>query len=115
MSTIHEGPSVPWWLHLPWMPMPETPSELARAHPVCYQVVCAPGDATTYTVMIADWSGRGTMELGTCTHAGQVLSGAGLQGSVECAAPAQVCNVQPAVHTSAGAHRKAKGSQHLHI
>lgn len=76
------------------------PSDYVSKRPACYEVDCAPS-GRSYGVSVADVAGPAgaTLRVGTCTAEGQVLGGPPFQGVITCAAPAEVCQVVPTIHT----------------
>jgi len=74
--------------------------DFSRPMPACYEVECA-ADRASYAVKASMEPGPGSRELGTCWNSGQELTADGFEGSVTCAAPEEICQVQPANHVSA--------------
>jgi leishmanolysin-like peptidase len=69
--------------------------------PACYHVECAP-DKKSYVVKASKESGKhGLREIGRCSASGQELRVRGFEGSVACAAPEEICQVEKAAHVSA--------------
>lgn len=72
---------------------PAEPADFASVLPACYQISCN-AQNNAYDIMMSNLDG-GVVSLGTCTQAGQVLTTTGLNGQVNCVAPAEFCGVMP--------------------
>lgn len=88
--------------------------DFANPLPACYHMECA-GDGKSYLVKAAKEPGPGLWLMGSCTAAGQRLTASGFEGSVQCAAPEEICQVQKAGHVNARMPAEKAAARNLEI